>query len=138
MNQYKRTSILPVVAITAIVTILSITGNARAATPPIAAPVVNINTATPAQLALLPGIGAKLAAGIIAARPFARVEDLVRVKGIKVRKLATMRAYVVVSGATTARVKIHTVKAGAAMPTTGKPIATGTRCGHGVRCGGAQ
>jgi competence ComEA-like helix-hairpin-helix protein len=44
---------------------------------------VNINTATQADLEKLPGIGPKRAEAIIAARPFQRPEDLLRVPGIK-------------------------------------------------------
>src|SRR4051812_34788455 len=47
--------------------------------------VVNIQTATAEQLQLLPGIGPSKAEAIIAyrtAHPFARVEDILRVRGI--------------------------------------------------------
>jgi competence ComEA-like helix-hairpin-helix protein len=44
---------------------------------------VNINTAAQADLEKLPGIGPKRAEAIIAARPFQRPEDLLRVPGIK-------------------------------------------------------
>lgn len=44
---------------------------------------VNINTATQADLEKLPGIGPKRAEAIIAARPFQKPEDLLRVPGIK-------------------------------------------------------
>jgi competence ComEA-like helix-hairpin-helix protein len=44
---------------------------------------VNINTASQADLEKLPGIGPKRAEAIIAARPFQRPEDLLRVPGIK-------------------------------------------------------
>lgn len=73
--------------------------------------VVNVNTATVAQLALLPGVGPKTAAAIVAARPYASADDLLRVKGIGPKRLAAMRAYVVLSGETTAKAKIHAPRA---------------------------
>jgi DNA uptake protein ComE-like DNA-binding protein len=72
-------------------------------TPP---PVVNVNTATPAQLMYLPGIGGQTAAAIIQARPFRAPADLMRVRGIKAAKFAKMAPYVVVAGPTTASAKI--------------------------------
>jgi competence protein ComEA len=56
---------------------------------------LDLNTATAADLATLPGIGEKLAARIIADRdargPFGAVEDLERVPGIGPSKLARLR-----------------------------------------------
>lgn len=43
---------------------------------------VNINTATAAELEALPGIGSVLAGRIIEARPFTSVDELTRVRGI--------------------------------------------------------
>ncbi len=62
---------------------------ANAVAPAAAAPaaakkdVININTATKAQLDGLPGIGAAKGQAIIAGRPYAKIEDLMKVKGIK-------------------------------------------------------
>ena len=44
---------------------------------------VNINTASAAEIESLPGIGAVKAKAIVEARPFAKIEDLKKVKGIK-------------------------------------------------------
>lgn len=44
---------------------------------------MNVNTATEAQIAAIPGIGPKLAAAIVKARPFKNSAELIRkVKGI--------------------------------------------------------
>lgn len=56
--------------------------------------VVNINTATQAQLETLPNIGPARAAQIIANRPYESVEDLLRISGIGPSALEDMRALV--------------------------------------------
>lgn len=66
--------------------------------------VVNVNTATKAELMLLPWIGEAKATAIMAQRtqkPFATKEDLVAVKGIGDKLLAKIAPYVAVQGATT-------------------------------------
>lgn len=67
--------------------------------PPKAA--VDLNTATAAQLAQLPGIGPTTASAIVQFRqksgPFQRVEDLLAIRGISARKLEKIRPYVTVS-----------------------------------------
>jgi len=69
--------------------------------------VVNINTASTAELQLLPGVGAQRAAAIVAMRQerggFARPEDLVEVEGIGPVMLERMRPHVATQGDTTAR-----------------------------------
>lgn len=55
---------------------------------------VDVNAATAAELASLPGIGASKAAAIIAERekkPFGSVEDLERVRGIGARTVEDLR-----------------------------------------------
>ncbi len=80
---------------------------ARADEPP-AAPasegVVNLNTATSEQLQLLPGIGEAKARAIIELRqrrPFARVDDVVAVRGIGRATLRRLRPYLSIRGDTT-------------------------------------
>ena len=71
---------------------------------------VNINTATPAELAYLPRLGAKVAARIVEHRkekPFARPEDLMEVKGIGEKLFVTLKPYVAVSGPTTLNAKVR-------------------------------
>ncbi|MCC6485348.1 MAG: helix-hairpin-helix domain-containing protein [Armatimonadetes bacterium] len=62
--------------------------------------VVNINTATAAELDTLPGVGPSTARSILEYRKavggFARVEDLINVKGIGEKKFAQMKPWVVV------------------------------------------
>jgi competence protein ComEA len=57
---------------------------------------ININTASQSDLEKLPGIGPKRAEAIIAARPFQRPEDLLRVPGIKKTQFDKIRTQVVV------------------------------------------
>ena len=57
---------------------------------------LNINTATIDELQVLKGIGPKLAEAIIKGRPYAKVTDITRVKGIGKGTLATMRKFLTV------------------------------------------
>ena len=71
---------------------------------------VNINTASAAELAYLPRIGAKVADRIIAYRkekPFSRPEELMEVKGIGEKLFLTLKPYVAVSGTTTLTSKVR-------------------------------
>lgn len=61
---------------------------------PPAAP-LDINHATEPELARLPGIGPALAARIVAARPFADVDELRRVRGLRRATLERLRRHVV-------------------------------------------
>jgi DNA uptake protein ComE-like DNA-binding protein len=54
--------------------------------------VVNINTASEADLQKVPGIGKKRAARIVKARPFTSVDDLVAKKIMSKKDLAKVRA----------------------------------------------
>jgi competence protein ComEA len=67
---------------------------------------VNINTATPEQLELLPGIGESRAKAIVELRKqrggFKSVEELAEVKGIGEAALERLRPYVRTEGKTTA------------------------------------
>jgi competence protein ComEA len=67
--------------------------------------VVNLNTAEPGALGLLPGIGPAKAAQIVAYRrrhPFRTVDELVRIKGIGRKMVRRLRAHLAVAGPTTA------------------------------------
>lgn len=61
-----------------------------------AAGLIDLNTATQAELETLPGIGASKAAAIIANRPYATVDDLDRVPGIGPSTLNQLRPLVIV------------------------------------------
>lgn len=66
--------------------------------------VVNIQTATAAELQLLPGIGPSKAQAIVAhreRRPFRRPEDLMRVRGIGRTTFRRVRTMITVNGPTT-------------------------------------
>jgi competence ComEA-like helix-hairpin-helix protein len=62
---------------------------------------LDLNTATAAQLAQVPGIGASSAKAIVQFRgisgPFERQEDLLAIRGISPRKLEQIRPYVNIS-----------------------------------------
>jgi competence protein ComEA len=65
---------------------------------------VNLNTATAGQLDQLPGVGEKAAKRILEFRqkkPFARIEELVKVKGFGKKKFDRLKPHLAVSGPTT-------------------------------------
>jgi competence protein ComEA len=70
---------------------------------------VNINTATPEQLELLPGIGEARARAVVSMRKqrggFKSVNELTEVKGIGEAALERLRPFVRTEGTTTAQLK---------------------------------
>lgn len=72
--------------------------------------VVNVNTASADQLALLPRVGPSVAASIIEYRgangAFKQAEDLMLVQGIGERTYELIRPYVVLEGETTLTEKV--------------------------------
>lgn len=78
--------------------------------------VVNINTADPAQLQLLPGVGKTVAERIIAFREsngdFEAVDELVAVRGIGDTSLDKLRPWVTVTGDTTLEEKVRSPRKG--------------------------
>jgi competence protein ComEA len=83
---------------------------AKPATKEAAKGVVNINTATEKELALLPRIGEKTAAAIVAYRKekgnFKTVEDIKNVKGIGDKTLELLKPHLTITGATTLKEKV--------------------------------
>ena len=65
--------------------------------------IINVNTATEAELETIPGIGPFLARQIINGRLYDRIEDLERVPGIGHYTLNKIRPYVKVQGQTEKR-----------------------------------
>jgi competence protein ComEA len=84
-----------------------------------AAALVDLNTATAAQLKELPGIGAATAKKIIAARPFKSVDDLDNA-GISKATVAKLKPLVTVSDAAAAAGPAPTATAAPAAPVTDK------------------
>jgi competence protein ComEA len=82
-----------------------------ASTPAPPAGKVNVNQASPEQIAYLPRIGAKVAARVVDYRKthgqFARPEDLMEVKGIGEKLFLTLKPYIAVSGPTTLAAKVR-------------------------------
>ena len=83
---------------------------AGAAAPAADGKKVNINQASAEQLANLPRVGVKAAQRIVDFRkangPFARVEDLMEVKGFGEKRFEQLKPYLAVSGATTLGEKV--------------------------------
>lgn len=73
--------------------------------------VVNINTADATQLAYLPHVGVKAAERIVEYRKahgsFARITDLMEVKGFGEKSFERLRPYLTVDGKTTLAEKVH-------------------------------
>ena len=74
--------------------------------------VVNVNTASAAQLELLPRIGPSVAQRIVEHREenggkFASLEDLMLVRGVGERTFALLQPYVALSGETTLEEKVR-------------------------------
>lgn len=88
---------------------------------------VDVNSATEAQLEAIPGIGPKLAADILKARPFKDEADFQsRVKGISNKNLKKMEPYLQFGAAATATNTASATNSTSSKATTGKNAATCT------------
>ena len=84
---------------------VSLTAQEKAATPKAAAPTaaapLNLNTATAAQIATLPGIGPKAAQRIVEYRTknngFKKIEELMNVKGIGEKSFLKLKPLITVA-----------------------------------------
>ncbi|MFO8070645.1 MAG: helix-hairpin-helix domain-containing protein [Polyangia bacterium] len=75
--------------------------------------VVNINTASSAELEYLPGVGPATAKKIVTHREnrrFKRPREIIRVRGVGRKTFAKMRPFLTVDGPTTAKNKIRSPK----------------------------
>jgi len=112
-----RRSVLSIVALVALVATSPahpLAGQPQSKPQPAASPagskaapasVININTATAAELDALPGIGAKTAARIVEYRqkngPFKKVEELMNVRGVGEKNFLKLKSQISVGGAKT-------------------------------------
>jgi competence protein ComEA len=96
------------VLVAALVFISSPLAAQRATKPPVAATVVstevvNLNTATSAQIASLPGIGPKTAELVVQYRvkngPFKKIEEVMNVRGIGEKSFLRIKARLTVAAA---------------------------------------
>jgi competence protein ComEA len=81
-------------------------GASSKSAPPRVTGVVNLNTATPEQLKMLPGVKDKAVAEIVAHRakqPFTRPEELVKVKGFSKKRYERVKPFISVHGDSTIR-----------------------------------
>jgi competence protein ComEA len=86
--------------------------------------VVNINTASPDELRVLPGVGPARIRNILAYRhkhPFRTVEELARIKGIGRKMVRRLRMHLAVTGPTTAQKIIRPVSPVASPPAAAAP-----------------
>ena len=99
---------------------------------------VNINQATAEQLANLPRVGAKAAQRVVDHRkahgPFARIEDLMEVKGFGEKRFEQLKPYLTVSGPTTLEGKVSSAGSrGGKTKGSAKPASTRTSSAAGVK-----
>lgn len=97
----------------AVLMLLAISSQALANEPTVESAVVNINDASEAELAYLPGVGPSTASHIVQyrkLRPFQKPMHLMRVKGIGRKTFAKLKPFIVIEGPTTATEKIRIQK----------------------------
>ncbi|MDJ0766150.1 MAG: helix-hairpin-helix domain-containing protein [Myxococcota bacterium] len=96
-----------------LVALISLASSAMAAEGASNTAKVNVNTATEVELAYLPGIGPSKAAAIAkyrTKRPFSKIEELMRVKGIGRKTFNKMRQHLTVKGVTTLKADLTPTK----------------------------
>ena len=88
------------------VVMLSLLGSSALAEKTKLEGVVNLNTATPEELRLIPGVGPARVRNILAyrrAHPFRTVDELARIKGIGRKTIRRWRVHLAVNGPSTAQ-----------------------------------
>lgn len=98
--------LLPMVALLALVIGISSVAGAKGKAQ--LTGVVNINSATAEELAMLPGIGLSKATAIVDLRKgekFKSTEDIMKVRGVGQRLFEQIQAYITVNGPTTAKLE---------------------------------
>jgi len=81
--------------------------------------VINLNTASPEELALIPGVGPARIRNILAyrkAHPFRTVDELARIKGIGRKTVRQWRLHLAVGGPSTAQRVVRPEQPNAAVP----------------------
>lgn len=81
--------------------------------------VINLNTASPEELALIPGVGPERIRNILAyrkAHPFRTVDELARIKGIGRKTVRQWRFHLAVGGPSTAQGVVRPAQPSAAVP----------------------
>lgn len=111
--------------ILSLVLIISAFGTAAMAdAAPTGGGVVNVNTASASQLALLPGVGASTAQRIVDYRtehgPFKKAADLMQVKGVGAKTFERLSSYIAIDGETTLASKVSSPR----KPRAKKPSTT--------------
>lgn len=102
----------------ALVAVVSTVGGAWAAGKRQLEGVVNLNSASPEELQLLPGVGPAKVIAIVAYRskhPFRTVDELVRIKGIGRKMVRALRLHLAVAGPTTAQQVIRAESASSSL-----------------------
>ena len=109
----------------ALLAVLAVSGLAAAETSTTDAPSgkrININQASAKDFSNLPRIGTKVAERIVAYRKdhgaFARIEDLMEVKGVGEKLFTTLKPYLSLSGPTTLAEKVSSKGSRGASPRT--------------------
>jgi len=86
--------------------------------------VINLNTASPEELGLIPGVGPARIRNILAyrkAHPFRTVDELARIKGIGRKTVRQWRLHLAVGGPSTAQRVVRPERPNAEVPAPARP-----------------
>lgn len=97
-----------------IITLAAVLAGQSLAAPAPAGPKVNINTASAAELQLLPRVGPAVAARIVEFREsqgaFKSIEELMRVRGVGEKTFDLLKPYLTTEGQTTLKEKVKAAR----------------------------